>query len=262
MKKKLHLDFGGYSDAGAKPLNQDAFTALIPSEHSARKFKGAAACIADGVSCSSYAQHASQTAATNFISDYFSTPDFWTVKQSVQSAGRRLLLGRKITDPNLIELTLTKLDMLDEKHRYLTKSRKSVRSATSNKGGIMGVARATRSQQNSQQRSTKAWDKATELLKKEQKEDAVRLLSNAFIKSSKSNNPDYETRKIKEVAKKHKLEGDILAFINPKDAVSPRKWVNYFHVADAFEMKAEKDKALKHLKSLTIVPQSLRLPIT
>lgn len=80
--KKLHLDFGGYSDAGTKALNQDAFTALIPSEHSARKFKGAAACIADGVSCSTNAQHASQTAATNFISDYFSTPDFWTVKQS------------------------------------------------------------------------------------------------------------------------------------------------------------------------------------
>lgn len=82
MKKKLHLDFGGYSDAGAKPLNQDAFTALTPSEHSARKFKGAAACIADGVSCSSNAQSASQTAVTNFISDYFSTPDFWTVQQS------------------------------------------------------------------------------------------------------------------------------------------------------------------------------------
>ncbi len=82
MSKKLHLNFGGYSDAGVKALNQDAFTARIPSDHAGRKYKGAVACIADGASCSDNAQIASQTAATNFISDYFSTPDFWTVKQS------------------------------------------------------------------------------------------------------------------------------------------------------------------------------------
>ncbi len=81
-EKKLHLNFGGYSSAGVKELNQDAFTARIPSEHSARKYKGGAACIADGVSCSTNAQLASQTAATNFISDYFNTPDYWTVEQS------------------------------------------------------------------------------------------------------------------------------------------------------------------------------------
>ena len=80
--KKLHLSFGGYSNAGVKAFNQDAFTARTPSEHSARKYKGAAACIADGVSCSDNAQLASQTAATNFISDYFNTPDYWTVEQS------------------------------------------------------------------------------------------------------------------------------------------------------------------------------------
>jgi len=82
MTKKLHLNFGGYSDAGVKAFNQDAFTARIPSNHSGRKYKGAVACIADGVSCSTNAELASQTAATNFVSDYFSTPDYWTVKQS------------------------------------------------------------------------------------------------------------------------------------------------------------------------------------
>ncbi len=82
VEKKLHLSFGGYSNAGVKALNQDAFTARTPNEHSARKYKGAAACIADGVSCSDNAQLASQTAATNFISDYFNTPDYWTVEQS------------------------------------------------------------------------------------------------------------------------------------------------------------------------------------
>jgi len=82
MRKKLHLEFGGYSDAGVKATNEDAFTALLPTERSVRKYKGGAACIADGVSCSDNAQVASQTAVTNFISDYFSTPDFWTVEQS------------------------------------------------------------------------------------------------------------------------------------------------------------------------------------
>ena len=82
MKKKLHLEFGGYSDAGVKPCNEDAFTAVLPDKHSARKYKGAAACIADGVSCSSNAKLASHTAVNNFATDYFSTPDFWTVEQS------------------------------------------------------------------------------------------------------------------------------------------------------------------------------------
>ena len=82
MKKKLHLEFGGYSDAGRKESNEDAFTAVLPDKHSARKYKGAAACIADGVSCSQNAQLASQTAVNNFAVDYFSTPDFWTVEQS------------------------------------------------------------------------------------------------------------------------------------------------------------------------------------
>ncbi|PWQ94677.1 bifunctional protein-serine/threonine kinase/phosphatase [Leucothrix arctica] len=79
---KLHLNFGGYSVAGVKASNEDAFTAMLPTETSVRKYKGAVACIADGVSCSSHAQLASQTAVTNFMSDYYSTPDFWNVQQS------------------------------------------------------------------------------------------------------------------------------------------------------------------------------------
>lgn len=82
MKKKLHLAFGGYSSAGVKASNEDAFTAVMPDNHAARKFKGGAACIADGVSCSDNAKLASQTAVNNFAVDYFSTPDFWTVEQS------------------------------------------------------------------------------------------------------------------------------------------------------------------------------------
>lgn len=77
--KQLNVTFGGYSSAGTKPSNEDAFAALQPSA-GALHFKGAVACIADGVSCSDNAQQASQTSVTQFIEDYYSTPDTWPVK--------------------------------------------------------------------------------------------------------------------------------------------------------------------------------------
>ncbi|WP_369984027.1 protein kinase [Thalassolituus sp.] len=75
----LEITFGGYSTAGNKPENQDAFAAWQPSASSAR-YKGIACCIADGVSCSENAQQASVTSVTHFLNDYYSTPDSWDVK--------------------------------------------------------------------------------------------------------------------------------------------------------------------------------------
>lgn len=77
----LQIEFGGYSTAGLKDVNQDAFAVLQP-ESSVRKYKGTVAAIADGVSCSERSQEASQLSVTDFISDYYSTPDTWTVKDS------------------------------------------------------------------------------------------------------------------------------------------------------------------------------------
>ncbi|WP_296055435.1 bifunctional protein-serine/threonine kinase/phosphatase [uncultured Amphritea sp.] len=79
---ELLVSFGGYSTAGQKPVNQDAFAAHLPINSSAR-FKGAAAAIADGVSSCENSHIASQTSVTSFIEDYFSTPESWSVKQSV-----------------------------------------------------------------------------------------------------------------------------------------------------------------------------------
>ena len=83
-KIHVHLDvgFGGYSDKGVKAENQDAFAAQQPNE-SVRDIKGCVVCIADGVSCSDNAKEASQLSVTTFINDYYSTPDAWTVKESV-----------------------------------------------------------------------------------------------------------------------------------------------------------------------------------
>ena len=84
--KKLEIAFGGYSSAGVKPVNEDAFAVYAPKGN-AVQLKGIAACIADGASCSEQAQLASETAVTHFLSDYYSTPDTWPVK----TAGARVL---------------------------------------------------------------------------------------------------------------------------------------------------------------------------
>ncbi|SET42369.1 bifunctional protein-serine/threonine kinase/phosphatase [Thalassotalea agarivorans] len=78
----LDVAFGGYSHQGVKEENQDAFAAFQPSA-SVRQWKGSVACIADGASCSDKAQVASQTTVTTFINDYYSTPEAWSIKDSV-----------------------------------------------------------------------------------------------------------------------------------------------------------------------------------
>ncbi len=82
QSKTLAVTFGGYSAAGPKPKNEDAFAAYAPTG-SARVLKGVAACIADGVSCSQNAQQASQMSVTTFLDDYYCTPDSWSVKTAV-----------------------------------------------------------------------------------------------------------------------------------------------------------------------------------
>lgn len=78
----LNISVGGYTDKGAKAENQDAFAVNNLSQGSALQYKGIAACIADGVSCSVNAQNASQTSVSQFIHDYYSTPDSWSVKDA------------------------------------------------------------------------------------------------------------------------------------------------------------------------------------
>ncbi|OCH16085.1 hypothetical protein A6E05_17715 [Aliivibrio sp. 1S165] len=84
LQHELVLRVGGYSTQGKRENNQDAFIvkqALL----SEQQFKGHVACIADGVSCSDKGQQASHTAVTQFVDDYFSTPDSWGVKQAATS---------------------------------------------------------------------------------------------------------------------------------------------------------------------------------
>ncbi len=93
---KFKLSVGQYSVAGRKAQNEDAIGIRIP-DGNLLTTKGAAAVIADGVSAAEAGKEASHTCVYNFLSDYFSTPESWSVKQSAQqvlTALNRWLYGR------------------------------------------------------------------------------------------------------------------------------------------------------------------------
>ncbi|GLS92246.1 protein kinase [Psychromonas marina] len=79
---QLELCIGGFSDAGVREVNQDAFAVKVPTSYSEKKYKGIVASVADGVSCSNNGQQASQTSVTQFINDYYCTAESWSVKLS------------------------------------------------------------------------------------------------------------------------------------------------------------------------------------
>ncbi len=83
MASQLKVTVGQFSDRGSKPTNQDCCGVEIPDENLC-KTKGIAIAIADGISSSEHSQEASSACITGFLADYFSTPETWSVKKSVQ----------------------------------------------------------------------------------------------------------------------------------------------------------------------------------
>lgn len=79
----LQLSIGQTSRAGIKTVNEDSIGIRIPAPE-LMTTKGAVAIIADGVSAAEAGREASETSVQNFLSDYYSTPDTWTVKKSAQ----------------------------------------------------------------------------------------------------------------------------------------------------------------------------------
>lgn len=85
-----------HSVAGKKPQNEDAIGIRLPKD-SVLINKGAVAVIADGVSAAEAGKEASETCVRNFLYDYYSTPDSWSVKKSttqVLTALNRWLYGQ------------------------------------------------------------------------------------------------------------------------------------------------------------------------
>ncbi|MFA7554302.1 MAG: bifunctional protein-serine/threonine kinase/phosphatase [Spongiibacteraceae bacterium] len=83
LQNMLQLTVGQASSAGLKAENEDAIGIRIP-EANLMTTKGAVAAIADGVSAAEAGREASETCVHNFLSDYYATPESWTVKSSAQ----------------------------------------------------------------------------------------------------------------------------------------------------------------------------------
>jgi len=79
--EQLKVSIGQFSSQGPKPENQDCLASLLPAEPALTN-KGMCALIADGVSSCGQGKQASEACVKGFISDYYSTPDSWTVKNS------------------------------------------------------------------------------------------------------------------------------------------------------------------------------------
>jgi len=94
----LRVSVGQVSNKGLKHQNEDSVGFYIPEEP-VLTVKGMVAIVADGVSSAEAGKEASETCVKNFLSDYFSTPDSWTVKTSAQrilTALNRWLYGQGI----------------------------------------------------------------------------------------------------------------------------------------------------------------------
>lgn len=83
MSHSLEVLVGQSSDRGIKTTNQDALGLMVPSA-GVRLQKGVALVMADGISSSPVSQVASAVSVQSFLSDYYSTPDTWSVGRSAQ----------------------------------------------------------------------------------------------------------------------------------------------------------------------------------
>ncbi|WP_188422717.1 bifunctional protein-serine/threonine kinase/phosphatase [Oxalicibacterium solurbis] len=79
----LRIATGQYSDKGRKPANQDFHGIVVPMEPQLSA-KGVAVALSDGISSSDVSQHASQSAVTGFLEDYYCTSETWSVKTSAE----------------------------------------------------------------------------------------------------------------------------------------------------------------------------------
>ncbi|MEN9578835.1 MAG: hypothetical protein RJA70_1844 [Pseudomonadota bacterium] len=84
LDAQLKVTTGQHSEAGRKPANEDSMGLLVPREAALLTHKGIALVIADGVSAADAGREAAETCVQNFLNDYFSTPDTWTVETSAR----------------------------------------------------------------------------------------------------------------------------------------------------------------------------------
>lgn len=79
----LRVSIGQFSERGRKQVNQDAHGVHLPPP-AKRVSKGVAFALADGISSSEVSREASAVAVQAFLTDYFCTPETWSVRESAQ----------------------------------------------------------------------------------------------------------------------------------------------------------------------------------
>lgn len=84
MDQALVVAIGQCSDRGRKERNQDFHGALVPAGRELA-LKGAALVVADGIGTSPVSHVAAETAVKLFLSDYFCTPEAWSVRTAASS---------------------------------------------------------------------------------------------------------------------------------------------------------------------------------
>jgi protein phosphatase len=90
---QLSVDIASHSIEGRKNINEDAVGFFIPQEIRQLESKGIVLAVADGVSSAEAGKEASNTAIERYLSDYYQTPDTWSVKH----AGQKLLSSINLT---------------------------------------------------------------------------------------------------------------------------------------------------------------------
>ncbi|WP_160152613.1 bifunctional protein-serine/threonine kinase/phosphatase [Microbulbifer sp. ALW1] len=76
-----NLEFATATECGQRAYNDDA-VAIYRATGSDLRYRGSLAAIADGVGSAEAGGAAARAAVSGFISDYYSTPDSWSVKQA------------------------------------------------------------------------------------------------------------------------------------------------------------------------------------
>ncbi len=74
-----NIDAGYFTTRGVKADNEDAVGVFIPDNAHHLTTKGVCAVVADGVSTAEAGKQASETSVSQFINDYYDTPDTWSV---------------------------------------------------------------------------------------------------------------------------------------------------------------------------------------
>jgi protein phosphatase len=116
----LVIDAAHTSAAGPRPANEDYCGVAIPSADELAT-KGALFAVADGVSGHQGAREASETTVRGLLSDYYATPDTWSVPQAIDTvlyANNRWLIAQTQAGGELAGMATTLSALVLRGSRY------------------------------------------------------------------------------------------------------------------------------------------------